>query len=109
LDSSMHPIARPSADIMATEAWQVTSGDPSVIIGVFDDGVEFRHPDLADHIVPGINLPANIDAELANGCCSHGTAVSGIAAAIGDNDRGGRGVCPECRIMPIFDRLNTLS
>lgn len=40
----------PDADVDAPEAWDVTTGDPSVVIAVVDTGVKYDHADLAGNI-----------------------------------------------------------
>lgn len=32
------------------EAWRITTGDPSVIVAVIDDGIRFDHPDIAGNL-----------------------------------------------------------
>jgi serine protease len=36
--------------IQATQAWDVTKGDTSIVIGIVDTGVQWDHPDLAGNI-----------------------------------------------------------
>jgi hypothetical protein len=72
------------------------------VIAIADDGIDLEHEDLADAIVEGHNVPENISRAMRDGCCYHGTAVAGVAAAIGDNGVGVSGVCPGCSIMPVF-------
>lgn len=93
----------PESGIHAPEAWRLTLGDPSVVIAINDDGVDSLHPDFEGRVVDGLYEPANLDAAL-NNCCSHGTAVAGVAAA-GANTIGGRGVCPECSILPMWANI----
>jgi len=38
------------ADIDAPEAWGIQSASPSIVVGILDTGVDWRHPDLIDNI-----------------------------------------------------------
>lgn len=81
------------------EAWDTTFGSSEIIIAIVDTGVDGTHPDLAANMVPGRNIyDNNSDASDVYG---HGTAVAGNAAMVGNNNIGGAGVCPGCKIMPI--------
>ena len=39
------------ADIDAPEAWALSTGSPTVYIGIIDEGVDYRHPDLANAVI----------------------------------------------------------
>lgn len=81
-------------------AWASSVGDPSVVIGVVDNGCETAHPDLTGNMLEGLDLVDNDDdpnpAPGANN--EHGTACAGIIAAEGDNGIGIAGVCPTCKL-----------
>src|SRR5690606_7915245 len=80
-------------------------GDANVIVAVHDDGVDVDHPEFAGKIVYADGTRSTesvIRTELAGGAGSHGTAVAGVAAASANNMRGGRGVCPDCSVMPML-------
>lgn len=115
------------ADIDVTEAWDVQSGNGTVV-AVIDTGVDVDHPDLATQLWtnPGEDCPgcqtnglddddnglvddvhgwdfADDDATLLSANAffgyDHGTHVAGTVAGALDNTTGVVGVCPGCKIM----------
>ena len=46
-DLSIASTVRVGADINVRDAWGLTTGDPSIIVAVCDEGVKYDHPDLA--------------------------------------------------------------
>jgi subtilisin family serine protease len=94
------------AQIDVPEAQAVTTGDPSVVVGVLDSGISSTHPDLATQIAKDQSascLGGVVDtAESAwNPTTSdHGTHVAGtIAAAI--NGVGIAGVAPGVKVASV--------
>jgi len=81
------------------QAWDLTTGDPGVLVAVLDTGVDPNHPDLANQLQGGFDF-VNQTATLTddNG---HGTAMAGIVAAEGDNGAGVVGVAFGSRILPV--------
>ncbi len=107
------------ADIDAPEAWDITTGSNTIVIAVLDTGIDLTHPDLAANIwtnpgeIPGdgIDNDANGYIDDVNGydfgyndgtpndVNGHGSACSGLVAAVQDNTIGVTGVAPRARIM----------
>ncbi|HEX6873126.1 MAG TPA: S8 family serine peptidase [Micromonosporaceae bacterium] len=90
--------------IGAPAAWDITTGDPSVIVCVLDTGCEQNHQDL--NLVPGggVNLGTMSAPGKPTGPqpdAGHGTCCAGIAAATINNAEGVSGVAGECPIMPV--------
>jgi thermitase len=85
-------------EIDAPQAWEVTTGSPSVRIAILDTGVDLDHPDLVSKIVSNINFGSSPTVDDVYG---HGTHVAGIAAAITDNGVGVAGLACNSTIMNV--------
>ena len=87
------------AKVQAPTAWDVTAGATNLIVAVLDSGVNFSHPDLSGRLLTGYDF-VNADAD-ASDDYGHGTAVTGVVAATGNNNLGGAGVAFGCVVLPL--------
>jgi len=79
-------------------AWNVTRGDPNVVVCILDEGCDLNHPDLS-YASDGINLGTmNPDGSPTG---DHGTACAGVATASVNNATGVAGIAGECKILPV--------
>lgn len=107
--------------ISAPDAWNISTGSSSVIIAVLDTGLDYNHPDLAQNVWsnPG-EIPGNGIDDDKNGLIDdvrgwdfinntndpmddegHGTAVSGLIGAVGNNGKGIAGLMFTAKLMPL--------
>jgi subtilisin family serine protease len=98
--------------VRAPEAWAASTG-AGTIIGVVDSGVDFDHPDLKAKLLSGATFLDCGKSSCGNGDwesgpqerqasnSTHGTHVSGIAAASTGNGIGIAGVAPGAKILPV--------
>ncbi len=117
---------KPDVDLEARSALAVTTGDPSVVVAVIDDGIDFSHPDLAAQAwtnpgesgggkeTDGIDNDGNGYIDDVHGwdfCHNdntvhdvnddfHGTHVAGTIAAALDG-QGVVGVAPSVKLMAL--------
>ena len=84
-------------------AWDITTGSPAAPVAVVDSGVCAGHPDLAPNLLPGYDFVNHAAGSAGSDCgtTSHGTMVSGLIAAAGNNSQGIAGLNWNGRILPV--------
>jgi|GEM_PF-1718051 len=91
----------PGFDLNVEGAWALGYSGQGIKIGIVDDGLELRHPDLAARTDQGNSRhfgTGGTDPSPLSFDDNHGTMVAGIAAASGFNGLGGRGVAWNARL-----------
>lgn len=86
-------------DLDGPEAWAITQGDPSIIVAIFDNGVQIDHFDL--NAIPGTDLTgvtSDGSHDPNNPCDGHGTLVAGTIGAHLGNNLGLVGIAPDCLV-----------
>lgn len=100
------------ADVQVEKAWELSTGDPSIIVAVLDEGIDISHPDLKDNLwvnegeiwgshedndgngyagdIHGYNFVKGSGAVSVNSKydTGHGTHVAGVIAATNNNGIG---------------------
>lgn len=116
--------------IQMPKVWDYITGGKTkegkeIVIAILDTGIQTNHPDLADNIfvnkseipgntidddgngykddVSGINVKTNTGTHAVT---FHGTWVSGIAGARGNNSTGVSGINWDVKILPLTDVTN---
>lgn len=103
------PAGIAGGDINAVNAWDADgngladrTGRGNVIIAIIDDAFDTDHEDLAANMVAGYDfVDDDNNPRPTDNTESHGTAVAGAAAAVGNNGRGIAGAAWNERIMPL--------
>ncbi len=87
----------PDRDMDGPEAWDITIGDPSILVLIIDTGMQQDHPDLNQ--VPGADLTSEGPGSggPVNSFDNHGTPVAGCVSATINNNLGTVGIAPGCK------------
>ncbi len=120
----------PLTRMQLPQAWDITRGDPNVVIGIVDDAIHINHPDLLPNLmlntadpIDGIdndnngyiddyrgwdfagatdlNVVPDNNPDANAQFLGHGSWVTGIAAAATDNGVGVAGVGFNCRFLAV--------
>lgn len=98
-----HLIAGEDMNVASAYAQGVTGAGVTAV--VVDSGMEIRHEDLVDNVLPNrsVNLDETVvdrtDPTSLDNDGDHGTSVAGLIAAKGWNGLGGRGVAPDTGLI----------
>jgi subtilisin family serine protease len=84
-------------DMRATQAWDITIGNPSIITVIIDTGVEQDHPDINQVAGTDLTSDASTTGDPVNQFDNHGTPVAGCVSATINNNTGIAGVAPGTR------------
>lgn len=129
-DGSLRPTKfLKDADVQVAKAWEMSAGDPSVIVAILDEGIDVDHEDLKASLwvneeevwgshedadgngyagdVHGYNFVGDNGVISVNSVydTGHGSHVAGVIAAVNDNGlgissiAGGNGASPGVRLM----------
>lgn len=91
----------PGLDANVEPAWANGWTGSGVVVGVVDDSVDVRHPDLASNVSAADSFDfgqLDPDPTGVHSTDRHGTAVAGIIAARGGNGIGMTGVAPRASL-----------
>lgn len=86
--------------IETLRGWDIAKGSKDVIVGVVDTGADLNHPDLKDHLAPGMNVVSQGRTDPQDDV-GHGTHVAGIISALVNNGEGVAGMTWFNPILPV--------
>jgi len=94
------------ADIDAVEAWQIqneaiTADNDTIIVVVFDTGIDKEHEDLHENLLNGYHYDAYNDNFMPEDGNGHGTHVAGTIGAMTNNETGIAGVAHTVKIIDV--------
>ncbi len=89
----------PGADINIVPGWDITTGSTEVILGILDSGMPSDHFDFEGRVTAGYNFVSDNNDYLDDH--GHGSSVTSIAAATGNNSGLMAGTDWNSQILPV--------
>ena len=86
--------------IKAPEAFDISMGSAGISVAIIDEGNDLAHEDIT-YKTPGYDAYDGDNDPTPQSTDAHGTACGGVAAARANNGKGGSGVAPGCRVLPV--------
>ena len=95
-------------DIDATEAWDITQGNPNLVVAVIDgNGYDLRHADMTGKFINPYDAVNDDNDPSATGTSdNHGTPCAGLIGAATNNGTGVAGVAFNVKVMPVIIGFN---
>jgi subtilisin family serine protease len=78
--------------INAPAAWNISTGDPDVLVAIIDSGIHGTHEDLAENIDTTLSKSFSNDDSPLTDLRGHGSHVAGTILGIGNNKLGITGI-----------------
>lgn len=92
----------PGCDMNMFNAWDITTGNPNVMIAIVDTGIDTNHTDLRPNLCDrSFWYDAYDNDQKPYDEYYHGTGVSGIPSAAGNNIAGMAGIAFSSQVMPV--------
>ncbi len=92
----------PGCDMKMFDAWDITTGNPNVMIAIVDTGIDTNHTDLRPNLCDrNLWYDAYDNDQKPYDEYYHGTGVSGITSAAGNNIAGMAGIAFSSQVMPV--------
>ena len=103
MKNSAHPYGWAATKIQQEDAWEIETGNPNLLVGILDSGIDANHPELSGKIHGDHSKNFVSDGKSAlTDYVGHGTHVAGIIAAKYNNDYlNFCGVCQSVKLVSL--------
>ena len=106
-------------DVKALEAWEITKGNPNVVVACIDDGLSYNHMNINVWINPNAQAPDKHGRDFYDEDFDpipryfkepfdnftindiHGTPCAGVICAKGEPQSGVHGIASECKVLGV--------
>ncbi len=87
--------------ISLPQAWDITTGNSSIMVGVIDSGIDGTHEDLCNRVETSLSKDFTGSNSPLTDEGGHGTVVAGVIGAQGNNSKCIAGTCWDIRLVSL--------